>query len=281
MSLTAPTFEELATLSRKRSGDKQIRISFEHGTVSFGGRISKKRADLSADLIASRDILPEVTKELEELHGQYLDTYPEVKRGGASSKFGRTVIHCHVRIDADEWLKRIFEVVSDAENLQPARSMDEVMNDALGALQLSSEPEEEQEQESEQVKVGEKSSTSTIRLGQARFSRTVKRNYGGKCCFPSCDVDDERLLIGAHIERWADSPESRGDPSNGLCLCALHDKAFELGLFVLTDDFCVEVQGADSDWAEQNLMPYDGDQIRLGRTKPSVDAIRSHRKRHK
>ena len=36
---------------------------------------------------------------------------------------------------------------------------------------------------------------------------------------------------------------NRLNPSNGLCLSALHDRAFDQGLITLTDDFRVMVSG--------------------------------------
>ena len=69
----------------------------------------------------------------------------------------------------------------------------------------------------------------SARLGQARFSENVRDNYDYRCCFPDCSATYRRFLIGAHIARWNDAPELRGQTANGLCLCLFHDKAFEFG----------------------------------------------------
>lgn len=79
------------------------------------------------------------------------------------------------------------------------------------------------------------------RIGQHAFAEAVKKNYHFKCCFPSCHIDDPQFLIGSHIARWVDNPDMRGQTSNGLCLCVLHDKAFENGYFSLDDDFRVVI----------------------------------------
>lgn len=117
------------------------------------------------------------------------------------------------------------------------------------------------------------------RIGQQRFSNAVRENYGDRCCFSSCSVNDRAFLVGSHIARWADIPELRGTIANGLCLCLMHDRAFEVGLFTLTDDFRIAVHvsnPAHGAWSIEQLMDHDGDPIRLGRVAPSLDALKSH-----
>lgn len=81
--------------------------------------------------------------------------------------------------------------------------------------------------------VGEENRNVKTRKGQSEFASNVKANFNGKCCFPNCDIRDLDFLVGAHIARWADCEEHRGETSNGLCLCLIHDKAFEKGLYTL------------------------------------------------
>lgn len=117
------------------------------------------------------------------------------------------------------------------------------------------------------------------RVGQQAFSQAVKANYETRCCFPGCEVNDESFLVGAHIARWSDVPELRGDISNGLCFCLMHDRAFELGLFTITRGYTIwvnkqEIQGIA--WALQNLLPFHGQYIHKGRVVPSEDALKHH-----
>jgi len=120
------------------------------------------------------------------------------------------------------------------------------------------------------------------RVGQAEFSSEVRKNFGYKCCFPECSVSDEKFLVGAHIARWADAVELRGNISNGLCLCLMHDKAFEMGLFTLSDDLeiCVAKAATNSNWATNHLVPFDGMSIKCGIQQPSTEALQRHRLRH-
>ena len=67
-----------------------------------------------------------------------------------------------------------------------------------------------------------------MRLVQSFFRRAVLASYGYRCCF--CKLDVIALLNASHIIPWNASVELRADPRNGLCLCALHDRAFDRGL---------------------------------------------------
>jgi len=73
------------------------------------------------------------------------------------------------------------------------------------------------------VITGEQIRQVAARVGQQSFSTAVKANYGNRCCFPGCALDDARFLVGAHIARSSDAPRMRGDVSNGLCFCLVHD----------------------------------------------------------
>ena len=75
------------------------------------------------------------------------------------------------------------------------------------------------------------------RIKQEFFRRAVLASYRGRCCISG--VSDPRLLVASHIVPWRDDKANRLNPSNGLCLSAIHDKAFDHHLFSLTDDYRV------------------------------------------
>lgn len=119
----------------------------------------------------------------------------------------------------------------------------------------------------------------SVRIGQQEFSDNVKRNWGNQCCFPHCPVADRAFLIGSHIARWADAPQLRGSMANGLCLCLLHDRAFERGLFTLTTDHRIAINPeriASSSWATANVLAAGGQQIRLAPILPLPAALELH-----
>ena len=134
------------------------------------------------------------------------------------------------------------------------------------------------------ARTGEALGVLRRRLGQKQFSDNVVSNYDGACCFPGCDVRDRVFLIGAHIDRWSDNVEQRGETANGLALCLLHDKAFEHGWFVLDNDRRVRVNifrigAAECAWTRAHLAPHEGLQIRRGDVLPSVETLAAHRLR--
>jgi predicted restriction endonuclease len=117
------------------------------------------------------------------------------------------------------------------------------------------------------------------RVGQQVFSNRVKDNYNGRCSFPGCSVTDRRFLVGAHVARWADVPELRGNLGNGIALCAMHDQAFEQGLFALSADHRVHLNLTRlhaRPWAHEFLAPASGQQILLGSVHPTINALEHH-----
>ncbi|MBN3757826.1 hypothetical protein G3N95_33235 [Paraburkholderia sp. Tr-20389] len=120
------------------------------------------------------------------------------------------------------------------------------------------------------------------RVGQQGFARNVKANFGNSCCFPGCAVSDHRFLVGAHIAKWADNPELRGETSNGLCLCLVHDKAFELGAFTLDKQARVVLGKGSfgSPWLTPQLEAAAGKPILAGSIGLSLEALAHHWRAH-
>lgn len=117
------------------------------------------------------------------------------------------------------------------------------------------------------------------RIGQSKFSAEIKGLYGNRCCFPGCQIADPRFLVGSHIARWEDNELLRGNLGNGLCLCLIHDKAFELGLFTLDENFCIFVNPQEKERGSilvQDLSSHEAEQINLAEIKPLEDALFEH-----
>lgn len=91
------------------------------------------------------------------------------------------------------------------------------------------------------TKEGEdKISLTRQRKGQDYFRRMILANYGGRCALTGIDIP--QLLLASHIIPWADKShkKDRLNPSNGICLSALYDKAFDQGLITISpDDYSV------------------------------------------
>lgn len=133
------------------------------------------------------------------------------------------------------------------------------------------------------VNVGEKRKIQNQRAGQQEFSRMVKQNYSYMCCFPQCGITDKGHLVGAHIARWTDNKQKRGNVSNGLCLCSFHDKAFETGYFSLDNDFkiiCGNICRCPDNVVYDKITKHEHEGICRGSILPDLDALKEHRLRH-
>lgn len=75
------------------------------------------------------------------------------------------------------------------------------------------------------------------RVNQHFFRSTVLASYKYRCCITGLTIPE--LLVASHIVPWADDPKNRLNPRNGLCLNALHDRAFDRGLVSIAPDWTV------------------------------------------
>ncbi|MDK2122648.1 HNH endonuclease signature motif containing protein [Chitinimonas sp. DQS-5] len=95
-------------------------------------------------------------------------------------------------------------------------------------------------------------------------------------------VAEPRLLIASHIVPWSKDKLNRLNPSNGLCLSALHDRAFDQGLITLNDDFKIiisdKLKRQEDTFIKSVLLPLEGVTIELPeRFTPSLSFISRHR----
>ncbi len=118
------------------------------------------------------------------------------------------------------------------------------------------------------------------RIKQNFFRRAVLSSYRGRCCMSG--LSDSRLLIASHIVPWSKDKVNRLNPSNGLCLSAIHDRAFDKGLIALSDDFRIiisaELKRLDESFVKEVLVPLDGKLIEFPeRFMPSIEFVSRHR----
>ena len=79
----------------------------------------------------------------------------------------------------------------------------------------------------------DKKLVSTGRINQHFFRRMILASYGNSCAISG--ICEEKFLIAGHIVPWATRPDLRMNPFNGICLNALHDKAFDCGFISISD----------------------------------------------
>ncbi|SNY49203.1 putative restriction endonuclease [Arsukibacterium tuosuense] len=82
-----------------------------------------------------------------------------------------------------------------------------------------------------------------VRIGQQFFRNAVLSAYDQRCCISG--LANSKLLVASHIVPWSADEHNRLNPHNGLALSALHDKAFDLGLITISEDYCVVVSSKD------------------------------------
>ncbi|MGV3530576.1 MAG: HNH endonuclease [Flavisolibacter sp.] len=86
----------------------------------------------------------------------------------------------------------------------------------------------------------EKERLVNTRVNQYRFRMLVLANYDSTCCITG--IRQPELLIASHITSWSKFENNRLNPRNGLCLNALHDKAFDAGLLTIdANDFTIKI----------------------------------------
>jgi putative restriction endonuclease len=105
-----------------------------------------------------------------------------------------------------------------------------------------------------------------VRVNQARFRRAILASYNATCCMSSLRVP--QLLVASHIVPWRMDTQNRLNPSNGMCLSALHDRAYDQGLITVLPDFTIRVGEAlrhtELDpFAQTSLAQCQGQAIRL------------------
>lgn len=110
----------------------------------------------------------------------------------------------------------------------------------------------------------DKFSTVKTRVDQNLFRKNVLEAYEYRCCITG--LEEPALLVASHILPWSHSIEQRLNPSNGLCLSSLHDKAFDRGLITFDEDLRLvlskKIKLLKSSVYVENFETYEGKIIR-------------------
>jgi putative restriction endonuclease len=75
------------------------------------------------------------------------------------------------------------------------------------------------------------------RVNQTFFRKLILASYENKCALTG--ITTPELLVASHIIPWSVNQEARTNPTNGICLNALHDRAFDEGLITFDNDYSV------------------------------------------
>ncbi len=121
-----------------------------------------------------------------------------------------------------------------------------------------------------------------VRVNQSFFRKAVLAAYDFRCCITGLGIPE--LLNASHIVPWSKDEINRVNPRNGLCLNAIHDRAFDRGLLTITPEFKIKISKSikcnDVDSAVHDfLLRYDGSTIKLPtRFLPDANFLKYHNK---
>ena len=120
------------------------------------------------------------------------------------------------------------------------------------------------------------------RINQRFFRKMILSAYNNTCCITGIHIPD--LLIASHIIPWSANKKNRINPRNGLCLNALHDRAFDKGIITISKNFRVLISPllyqSDSLYKQHELLVnYSNRKIMLpNRFLPDQSFLDFHRK---
>ena len=89
-------------------------------------------------------------------------------------------------------------------------------------------------------------------------------------------------MVACNIIPWSKDKKNRLNPQNGICLNALHDKAFDRGLITVTPDYKIKLspyllKSKNRTALEIFFIPFDNQTIELPqRFSPAIEFLRYH-----
>jgi len=120
-------------------------------------------------------------------------------------------------------------------------------------------------------------------MSNTRLSRGHLDSCTATCCMSGLRVP--QLPVAIPIVPWSLDTQNRLNTSNGLCLSALHDRAYDQGLITVLPDFTIRVgealRHAELDpFAQSSLAQCEGQAVRLPeRLRPAPAFLEAHARR--
>lgn len=105
------------------------------------------------------------------------------------------------------------------------------------------------------------------RINQNSFRSIILANYNEQCAISGICIP--QLLIASHIVPWSDDENNRLNPSNGICLSPLYDKAFDKGYIgIRPDDYTIIISNElktykNREFYQENFAPIENKSITL------------------
>lgn len=90
------------------------------------------------------------------------------------------------------------------------------------------------------------------RIDQRVFRAMILNNYNYTCAVTGINIPE--MLIASHIIPWSDRDDTRLNPSNGICLSPLYDKAFDKGFITISpEDFTIVLSSDLKDYSTKEF----------------------------
>lgn len=222
-------------------------------------------ASEAAEIADALDAWPPVVGTVHTVTENPLSNLPEIESSRAARPAEEAVPNAAATVEGAATSVREIDTDSIAENLES----DPIQTKAF-------------RRQIEQRSFAVPDSTATVKTrgsAQKAFAEAVKDNYGYRCAITGIEAKD--FLVASHIVPWSVDSNIRLDPSNGICLSLMVDRAFERGYLLIQDDFSIRV-----DWAKvnndysltQQLRPFDGQRFNPpARGAPKIEYLQRRR----
>ena len=256
LGLVPTEIQNLAARTRQRPASAA-------SLLDSGGIAPSKKAEAALSTLAGSDDRISVINGLDVETGRALTSY--VRRPGHGLFFDPTRNH-------DAWFQppplptqiaaSIDDLLQVLEERFPESSEGDV---AAEALEIDPEEVDAFRAQIAQKTYAVADSTATTKTrgsAQRAFADAVKANYGYRCAVTG--VLNKDFLVASHIVPWSKDQSIRLDPSNGICLSLIVDRAFEKGYLQIEDDLTIRIDWSrvgDDSVLRGLLEPYDGQKV--------------------
>jgi putative restriction endonuclease len=221
-----------------------------------------KASDNQVEIVKTAAIIGRKASAVKMKIGNFGSLDPELAKRGIRGLTENT------RLDRAVWA----EFANDREKLavESERLIAQFINKPLELVETE-----------EQMRTGDDVYRVTkTRVNQNFFRDRVVGMYDTTCCITGITAPE--LLIASHIVPWSVDERHRLDPENGLCLNALHDKAFDSGLITVTPDYRVKLskqlqRHKNKEVLTKYFLAYEGQSIILPeRYFPNAEFLKYH-----
>lgn len=220
----------------------------------------------NAGIIALSQIIPRTPSSIARKLGNFASFDPSLKARGIKGLPNTS------KLDADIWnefYNNWDAALLASEELLAKKKHTTV--EALNNINLDDLPKEGKE----------KQRLVKTRVNQSVFRTVVLATYNSTCCITG--INNPELLIASHIVPWSKDESNRLNPMNGLCLNALHDKAFDNGLITIdANDYTIKISSKLKSKKPtvsigQNFLKLEGKPIQLpGKFLPAKELLKQH-----